>query len=81
LLKAREKKNERVRVEIRGHALGAIERRLAEMKATAQRKREDGKMSGEEMDTGMGGESLSKKRKPNLKPAWEEGGLKKKALP
>ncbi|EHK97263.1 putative E3 ubiquitin-protein ligase ARI7 [Glarea lozoyensis 74030] len=78
LLKARDQKNERVRTEIRGNALLAIEKRMADMKAAAEKRSHEEKMKNGGM--GVNGEG-SRKRKPNLKPAWEEGGLKKKALP
>jgi hypothetical protein len=78
LLKARDQRNERVRTEIRGNALVAIEKRMAEMKAAAEKKSSDENTLAGGM--GVVGEG-SRKRKPNLKPAWEEGGLKKKALP
>jgi hypothetical protein len=75
LLAARSKKNERVRGEIRGNALIAVEKRMAEMKAANEKRREDQGMVGD-----GSGESSRGKKRPNLKPAWEEGGLTKKPL-
>jgi hypothetical protein len=73
LLAARHKKNERVRGEIRGNVLLAVEKRMAEVKAANEKRENQEGLSN-------AGESSSRKKKPNLKPAWTEGGLTKKSL-